>query len=202
MIAPLAWDRNAVVWQMLCMVILQTFAWISTIMCINYLGVSSRRGMSVWDRRYCCTAIITPCWLIQWISTVQGLCGMFKACTVALPPERRYNIYCRHGTIQWRIQEFQKWGRGRILGIWELFWCPFTHYLCFCSEGREWNINCTQCRLTTIKVYVLCSQNLQKISNRGACAQCAGPGSAFAIGDSSVFTLEFYNFSGCHRIAL
>ena len=56
---------------------------------------------------------------------------------------------------QWQIQEFQNPGaqsrRGRILGFWELFWCPFTHTLCFCCKSTEWNTFCKYCMLTTIK---------------------------------------------------
>ena len=32
---------------------------------------------------------------------------------------------------------FKTGGWGRILGIMELFWCPFTHTLCFCVKGRD-----------------------------------------------------------------
>ena len=43
--------------------------------------------------------------------------------------------------IQWRIQKFKNRGarsrRGIVFEVWRLFWYPFTHTLCFCSERRE-----------------------------------------------------------------
>ena len=49
------------------------------------------------------------------------------------------------GNYQWRIQEFQNRGaqsrRGRILGVWGLIWCPFTHTLCFFFVRVENEIN-------------------------------------------------------------
>ena len=46
-----------------------------------------------------------------------------------------------HHGWQWRIQECKNRGprsrRGLVFEVWRLFWCPFTHTLCFCSESRE-----------------------------------------------------------------
>ena len=42
--------------------------------------------------------------------------------------------------------------RGRILGVWGLFWCPLIHtYPMFCSESREQSTYCKHCKITTIK---------------------------------------------------
>ena len=63
-------------------------------------------------------------------------------------------------------------GGGRILGIWGLFWCPFTQTLCFCGEGRDKihtvNIVCWQ-QLMYVSVIQLkfAKTNPEQISNGG-----------------------------------
>ena len=53
-----------------------------------------------------------------------------------------------HLSNQWRIQEFQNRGRGRILGVGGVSCCPFRHTPCFRSEGRV-----KHCMLASMKVY-------------------------------------------------
>ena len=43
--------------------------------------------------------------------------------------------------------------RGRILGVWDLFWCPLHTYLMFCSESRELSTYSKHCMMDTIEVY-------------------------------------------------
>ena len=55
---------------------------------------------------------------------------------------------------------------GRILGIWGLFWCPFTHTLCFIArvenKDRLWTLHDGY----NLSICILRSQNLQIHSNR------------------------------------
>ena len=90
---------------------------------------------------------------------------------------------------QWWIQKFQNLGtrsrRGRILGVWGLFWYTFTCTLSFYNESKEENTYCNHCMLTTIKVYgwykvKINKNNPQEILDR-LVRPCASPGSVFLI---------------------
>ena len=69
--------------------------------------------------------------------------------------------------FQWRIQEFQNRGRGRILWVWELLWCPFTHTLCFCSESSDWKTNCTIACWLQLKYMFFMQSKLKDIFEQG-----------------------------------
>ena len=76
--------------------------------------------------------------------------------------------------------------RGRILGVSELFWCPFTLTLWYCSKSSDNITYCKHCMLTSIKVYAYYTVNIynntqKDTSNGDTRTYCACPGSAFAL---------------------
>ena len=100
---------------------------------------------------------------------------------------------------KWQIQEFQNFGGWvgviEILVLsWRgvLFWYPFTHTLCFCSECRKyrltWYIDFIE------SIWVLCSPNFQK--------QTLDPPLNIFIFDVADFTIVFTLWlgQGCNDV--
>ena len=113
-----------------------------------------------------------------------------------------FDYFITKHTPQWRIQEFQNRGTrsrsGRILGVWVLLWCPFTHIVCFCSESGEWDTYCKHCMLTTTKenacyTVKIFKNKLPKIFKQGG----ARPVRRSWIRLCSLPALKWYSAYGC-----